>query len=196
VAWVLRVNSVQHPAKLPRGLPGPRREQPIRVLRDILVRVVDEVGEPLVGVALDPSSGEVNGFAGEPSKPYNTTKTFAPRSDAPSQPLFHGDTRVEVVDEMRSYLMYRAEAPGSIWVSVGFLHWGWTGLAELDPATQKWKLLPLSMVFSKPATIAPSLPTWNGSYATTVVNPILVNSGRLEDRSAAPTPGSPEAGGP
>ena len=61
-------------------------------------------------------------------------------SCAPQTPL-SGMNSVSVDETYSLYFMYKSDEPGSIWVTLGKLDWGWKGAAKTD-TNGVWSLDP------------------------------------------------------
>ena len=67
-------------------------------------------------------------------------------SDSPSLSLIHirnlGGVQASVSESFETYIMYRPPGGDSRWVPVRRLLWGWSAVAQWNPNTQVWQLMP------------------------------------------------------
>jgi hypothetical protein len=122
-----------------------------------------------------PYSNEQTAYAPVTSNDADGKEVFT--DDSPGEALLNTDVGVVVEDEFQMHIMYRLgddnDQDHSIWVSLGYLMWGWTASATRASTSDTWVLV--------------NLPGVNSAYKSPFVpgNGCPIQQGRLQLADAA-----------
>ena len=101
--------------------------------------------------------------------------------DTPGEGLAANELIVDVADDFRMYLMYRQGADSlddhSIWVSLGYVQWGWNATASRPDIASPW-LLPVAHSYINPFVAAVDAPVAQGVMRAAFA--AMLRGGRLE----------------
>ncbi len=82
--------------------------------------------------------------------------------DSPGNTLAPDDVESTASDSFKTYLMYRPDADGSIWVTVARVSWSWAGRAVRDDTT--WRLTESGHLRNPVGARSSDLPSWSEHF--------------------------------